>query len=53
MTEVIQTVNGELPFTWGSSDLSISESDARKDYLAALKLADRGDFSALIQFVRR
>jgi Fic-DOC domain mobile mystery protein B len=37
MTEVIQIVNGETQFTWGSSDLYSSESDARKDYLAALR----------------
>ena len=53
MTEVIQTVNGENPFTWGSSDLYGSESLARKDYMAALKLADRGDLSALITFLRK
>lgn len=53
LTEVIQTVNGEVPFTWGSSDLYSSESEARKDYLAALRSADKGDFSALIKFVRQ
>lgn len=52
MTEVIQTVHGESPFTWGSSDLYESESEARKDYIAALKLADRGNYTSLIQFVR-
>ncbi len=52
MTEVIQVVNGETPFTWGSSDLYSSESEARKDYLAALRSADKGDFEALIKFVR-
>ncbi len=50
MTEVIQTVYGEPLFTWGS--LFHSESEARRDYIAALKLADIGDYSALIQFVR-
>ncbi len=53
MTEVVQTVNGETPFTWGSTDLYGSESEARKEYLAALRLADRGDFKSLIEFVRR
>lgn len=53
MTEVIQTVNGEKPFTWGSSDLYGSESEARKDYLLALQTADKGDFSLLIKFVRQ
>ncbi|MBL7671214.1 MAG: mobile mystery protein B [Bdellovibrionaceae bacterium] len=53
MTEVIQIVNGETPFTWGSSDLYSSESETRKDYLAALRRADKGDFDALIEFVRK
>jgi Fic-DOC domain mobile mystery protein B len=53
MTEVIQIVNGETQFTWGSSDLYSSESDARKDYLGALRSADKGDFEALIKFVRK
>lgn len=53
MTEVFQLVNGVPLFTWGSSDLYSSESAARIDYLAALRLADRGDISALLRFVRR
>jgi Fic-DOC domain mobile mystery protein B len=53
MTEVIQIVNGEVPFTWGSSDLYSSISEARKDYLSALRSADKGDLRALIQFVRK
>jgi Fic-DOC domain mobile mystery protein B len=53
MTEVIQIVNGVTQFTWGSSDLYSSESDARKDYLAALRSADTGDYEALIEFVRK
>lgn len=52
MTEVLQTVYNETPFSWGNSDLYASQSLARKDYIAALKLADQGDFSALIRFVR-
>jgi Fic-DOC domain mobile mystery protein B len=52
MTEVIQTVNGEEPFTWGRSDLYDSESEARKDYLAALRQADQGNYQPLIEFVR-
>lgn len=53
MTEVIQIVNGESPFTWGSSDLYGSESEARRDYLAALKNADKGSYESLIKFVRK
>jgi Fic-DOC domain mobile mystery protein B len=52
LTEVIQGVNGEIPFTWGRSDLYDSLSHARRDYITALKLSDQGDFSALIKFVR-
>ena len=53
MTEVLQTVNREKPFTWGSSDLYGSESEARKDYLAALRQADQGDYKLLLAFVRK
>lgn len=53
LTEVIQIVNGEIPFTWGSSELYSSESEARIDYLTALRSADKGDFEALIKFVRK
>ncbi len=52
MTEVIQTVNGKDLFTWGSSDLYRGESNARKDYIAALRAADGGNFEPLIKFVR-
>lgn len=53
MTEIVQTVNGEMPFTWGSSDLYSSESEARQDYLAVLKEADKGGYDPLIQFAKR
>jgi Fic-DOC domain mobile mystery protein B len=53
MTEVIQTVHGEKPFTWGSSDLFGSDSEARKDYLIALRQADQGHYKQLIEFVRK
>ena len=52
LTEVLQTANGESPFTWGSSDLYQSDSEARTQYIQALKSADRGDFSLLLKFVR-
>ena len=53
MTEVVQIVNGESPFTWGSSDLYGSESKARKSYLDALREADNGSYKSLIRFVRQ
>lgn len=40
-------------FTWGESNSNLSnESDARTEYLKALKKADIGDFSDLIKFAR-
>jgi Fic-DOC domain mobile mystery protein B len=39
------------PFTWGAADL-IKKGNPRSDYLAALKKADAGDYSALIAFVK-
>jgi Fic-DOC domain mobile mystery protein B len=39
-------------FSWGAGDPSRA-SRARAGYLAALKSADRGDFGALLAFVRR
>lgn len=53
MTEIIQTASGETPFTWGNSDLYGSASEARKDYLVALKEADKNNYNPLIKFVRR
>lgn len=53
MTEVVQIVNGEAPFTWGSSDLYSSDSESRKDYLTALRAADGGDLESLLKFVRK
>lgn len=53
MTEILQTVNGETLFTWGSSNIYESESEARKHYLAALREADKNNYDPLIKFVRR
>lgn len=40
-------------FTWGQSNSNLSEdSDARSNYLAALKKADNGDFTDLLIFAR-
>ncbi len=52
MTEIIQSENDHTPFTWGKSDLYSSESEARKEYIASLKLADQGNFTKLLAFVR-
>jgi Fic-DOC domain mobile mystery protein B len=38
-------------FSWGGGDL-MRATNARVDYLAALRAADRGDFAPLLAFVR-
>lgn len=40
---------GAAVFTWGAS---LSSINARKYYLAAIRLADRADYAALLAFVR-
>ena len=39
-------------FSWGGGDL-MRATNARADYLAALRSADRGDFTPLFTYVRR
>jgi Fic-DOC domain mobile mystery protein B len=51
LTEIIQNVNGVATFTWGNSDL-YKESEARTEYIKALKSADQKDYSLLLRFVR-
>ena len=53
MTEVLQIAEGYKTFSWGRSDLYNNESIARKEYIAALKLADKGEFAPLLEFLRR
>ena len=52
MTDALleQTLRKER-FSWGAMDLH-SEGPIRKQYLAALQAADKGDFSLLSNFVR-
>lgn len=44
--------HGRPPFTWGSGDNLQALGTARERYIAALRAADKGDFSALLAFVR-
>jgi Fic family protein len=39
-------------FTWGSSDSLTDPSQNRKNYIDALRAADRFDYSLLMEFVR-
>ena len=51
LTDLVLSVVKAPAFTWGRRDLGpISEVRAR--YVAALRQADRGDYEALVEFVR-
>lgn len=52
MADIIIEKIYKLPvFTWGAANLS-SEGDARAAYLRAVKAADKGDCSLLLEFAR-
>jgi Fic-DOC domain mobile mystery protein B len=52
MADIIIEKIYKLPlFSWGEDSLS-KETDSRKAYLKAVKAADNGDFSLLIDFAR-
>lgn len=48
---IIHKVFGVSRFSWGGDNLS-HETNARELYLRAVKLADKGDYSKLIEFAR-
>ena len=43
---------GAPRFTWGGSNSLVNLTALRKDYIEALRQADRGDLSALLAFAR-
>jgi Fic-DOC domain mobile mystery protein B len=43
---------GKPPFTWGGYSIDV-EGRTRTDYLHALRLADKGEYSALVEFAKR
>ncbi len=51
MTDLLLAQAGQPRFTWGRQKLE-SEGPIRKQYISALKKADRHDYSALAEFVR-
>lgn len=51
MTDILLVSLGRDRFTWGSASLT-SQGDARAQYLAALRAADRGELGPLKAFVR-
>ncbi|MBK8830065.1 MAG: mobile mystery protein B [Saprospiraceae bacterium] len=48
---IIEKLYEKAVFSWGAAKLSKS-SDARKEYLKAVKAADTGDYSLLLAFAR-
>jgi Fic-DOC domain mobile mystery protein B len=51
LADSVLTSRGHAPFTWGNADLQ-RPGDVRKRYLVALRAADGGDMTPLLQFVR-
>ncbi len=51
MADVLIMRLGRPRFSWGRQNL-VHEGQTRSAYLAALRLADRGDISALLEFAR-
>ena len=53
MTDIIlEKYLKESPIKWGGDSL-ISDSDHRKHYIDALRMADKGDYQSLIEFISR
>jgi Fic-DOC domain mobile mystery protein B len=51
-TDILLERNGQVRFTWGSRSLSES-TEVRREYIDALREADRGDIERLLRFVRK
>ncbi|MFI5200771.1 MAG: mobile mystery protein B [Candidatus Kapaibacterium sp.] len=51
ITDLLLLQQGQKPFSWGSRSL-IAPSDTRRRYIDALRAADDGDYSKLVEFVR-
>jgi Fic-DOC domain mobile mystery protein B len=51
MTDILLTQSGQPRFSWGSQRLN-EESPFRKEYINALKKADKHDYTNLANFVR-
>jgi len=50
MADLLMQKFGLPKFSWGNYNLS-EISDKRKQYISALKLADKGDYCELIKFI--
>lgn len=52
MADLLIESLGREPFGWGRGNLQDDTSNLRKTYIAALKMADAGDFTDLLAFAR-
>jgi hypothetical protein len=48
---IIEKIYKQPVFSWGAANLTRT-SDARKEYLKTLKVADRSDYILLLAFAR-
>ena len=51
MGDILMEAMDKKPFSWGSQ--TIDQSKSRKEYIEALRAADNGDYTALVQFSRK
>jgi Fic-DOC domain mobile mystery protein B len=49
IADIVVAANGEIPLTWGSKS---ALGSARDRYVAAVRVADGGDFASLLEFAR-
>lgn len=52
MTDILLLSLGQKRFSWGGVDSLVKPSVIRKNYITALRAADRKDYSLLLAFVR-
>ncbi len=55
MTDILMELNWKPPFTWGlesAKDSLDAEGAKRVEYISALKVADRDQYTSLIKFLR-
>jgi len=52
MADALLKQLGQKPFSWGGGGNLVSASEVRAMYLAALRSADKNDFTELLAFVR-
>jgi Fic-DOC domain mobile mystery protein B len=51
LTDLLLIGHGQKPFTWGGRSL-VDMSESRTRYIEALRAADNGEYSPLVEFVR-